>query len=209
MEIRRPETKPLLFTLFLFCAFVLSRLGCARLQQAKMPQYLPRRRHHPGGHQRTNHPPFSPAGLQRRGEYIRRVLKEQQAPAHFFHRRFYRLPANQALIWGLKVTTTSGAHSDKHLLYARPGDNRDLLVSKAQFTADLLAQLPGNYRFGIRKQDAPFFSPPLRMVQRHCNQPVDAGTGTATPSTSAWVPAPTPTTPPRIWADATAAARRS
>ncbi|MCB9286590.1 MAG: polysaccharide deacetylase family protein [Lewinellaceae bacterium] len=96
------------------------------------------------------------------GEYIRRVLKEQQAPAHFFFTGdFYRLPANEALIRGLKADGHYlGAHSDKHLLYA-PWDNRDsLLVSREQFTADLLANYREMARFGIRKEDAPFFLPP-------------------------------------------------
>lgn len=96
------------------------------------------------------------------GEHIRRVLKEQQVPAHFFFTGdFYRLPENEALIRGLKAGGHYlGAHSDKHLLYA-PWDNRDsLLVTKEQFTEDLLSNYREMARFGIRKEDAHFFLPP-------------------------------------------------
>jgi endoglucanase len=53
-----------------------------------------------------------------------------------------------------------GAHSNEHLLYCDWRNRDSLLVTKQQFTEDLLANYHKMKRFGIDKSDAPFFLPP-------------------------------------------------
>ena len=111
---------------------------------------------------KTIHLAFTGGDYNDGGEYIRGVLKEQHVTAHFFFTGdFYRNPDNEALIHALKADGHYlGAHSDRHLLYA-PWDKRDsLLVTREQFAADLQANYREMARFGIQKQDAPFFMPP-------------------------------------------------
>lgn len=53
-----------------------------------------------------------------------------------------------------------GSHSYGHLLYA-PWENRDsLLVTKEEFTADMLKSYDVMSKFGITKESAPYFIPP-------------------------------------------------
>ncbi len=59
-----------------------------------------------------------------------------------------------------------GAHSDKHLLYCDWNKRDSLLVSKEQFTSDLLQNYTAMSAFGIRRKEAPFFLPPYEWVQR-------------------------------------------
>ena len=74
------------------------------------------------------------------GEYIRShadVVKRLQADGHYI-----------------------SVHSDAHLLYM-PWENRDsLLVSKQQFTDDILHAYEALAANGIAKADAPYFIPP-------------------------------------------------
>jgi peptidoglycan/xylan/chitin deacetylase (PgdA/CDA1 family) len=96
------------------------------------------------------------------GEHIRKVLKNQNIPAHFFFTGdFYRDKTNRKLIGDLqKDGHYLGAHSDKHLLYAS-WDNRDsLLISKTEFIEDLHNNYKEMAKFGITKKDAPLFLPP-------------------------------------------------
>lgn len=96
------------------------------------------------------------------GEIIRSVLKHRKTPAGFFFSGdFYRRPAFAQLIKGLiQDGHYLGPHSDQHLLYCSWENRDELLVSKAEFTADIL----NNYRamevFGISKDAAPYFIPP-------------------------------------------------
>ena len=53
-----------------------------------------------------------------------------------------------------------GAHSDKHLLYCSWTDRDSLLVSKEEFSNDLLANYAAMERFGIKRKDARYFMPP-------------------------------------------------
>ena len=53
-----------------------------------------------------------------------------------------------------------GAHSDKHLLYCSWTDRDSLLVSKEEFSNDLLANYAAMERFGIKRKDARYFIPP-------------------------------------------------
>ncbi len=53
-----------------------------------------------------------------------------------------------------------GAHSDRHLLYAS-WENRDsTLVSRREFEKDVLDNYAEMARFGVTKEDAPYYLPP-------------------------------------------------
>jgi endoglucanase len=90
------------------------------------------------------------------------VLTRQQVKAGFFFTgNFYGNPAFEEIIYQLKQDSHYlGAHSDKHLLYCS-WENRDsLLVTKQEFTQDLEENYLKMSRFGIKKQEAPYFLPP-------------------------------------------------
>ncbi len=93
------------------------------------------------------------------GIWINRVLKRKRVPAQFFFTGdFYRSPENKKLIKKLrKQGYYLGPHSDKHLLYASWTNRDSLLVSKEEFTSDLLNNYKEMAVFGISKQEAPLF----------------------------------------------------
>ncbi len=102
------------------------------------------------------------------GSYIRKLLKRENVKAHFFFTGdFYRAEENESLIKKLKNDDHYlGAHSDKHLLYASWEKRDSLLVSKSEFTADLLNNYQAMEVFGIKKIDAPFFMPPYEWYNQ-------------------------------------------
>jgi endoglucanase len=105
------------------------------------------------------------------GEVIRKTLQRNNVPAAFFLTgNFYANPAFTSLISALKHDGHYlGAHSDRHLLYAAWTKRDSLLVSREEFVLDLQNNYRRMEKFGIRKEDAPFFSSPLRVVQcRDC-----------------------------------------
>ncbi len=96
------------------------------------------------------------------GDHIKRVLKEQEVPASFFLTgNFYRNPDFSTLIKSLKANGHYlGAHSDRHLLYADWEKRDSLLVTREEFTKDLLRNYQRMAEFGISEKDAPYFLPP-------------------------------------------------
>lgn len=102
------------------------------------------------------------------GKRIKRYLKKKNVRAHFFLTGdFYRAKENKRLIKGLiKEGHYLGPHSDRHLLYATWEDRNTLLVSKDEFTADLLKNYEVMETFGISRQEAPFFMPPYEWYNR-------------------------------------------
>lgn len=102
------------------------------------------------------------------GKWISRVLKKEGVPAHFFFTGdFYRLSENKKLIKKLtKQEHYLGPHSDKHLLYASWANRDSLLVSKEEFTSDLINNYKEMAAFGIDKKDAPFFMPPYEWYNQ-------------------------------------------
>lgn len=96
------------------------------------------------------------------GPVIRKTLRERRVPASFFLTgRFYRNPQFRRLIRGLRADGHYlGAHSDEHLLYCDWEKRDSLLVTEDQFRTDLENNYKRMRRFGVRKQDAPFFLPP-------------------------------------------------
>lgn len=96
------------------------------------------------------------------GESILATLRSHKIKASFFFTgRFYRNPAFTNIIRQLKKDGHYlGAHSDEHLLYCDWTKRDSLLVTKEQFTTDLLKNYSEMKRFGIQKKDAPYFLPP-------------------------------------------------
>ncbi len=96
------------------------------------------------------------------GRHIRQVLRRQRIKATFFFTGdFYRNPDFGKVIEKLKKDGHYlGPHSDKHLLYCT-WENRDsLLVSRAEFSSDLLANYAEMERFGIGREQPAYFMPP-------------------------------------------------
>lgn len=102
------------------------------------------------------------------GESIKQTLQKHQAKASFFFTgRFYGNPYFKNLIKGLKKDGHYlGAHSDEHLLYCDWIKRDSLLVTQEQFSSDLSANYGKMAKYGIRKQDAPYFLPPYEWYNR-------------------------------------------
>jgi len=93
---------------------------------------------------------------------ISKMLKKQGIKASFFLTgRYYRNPEHKNHIKQLiKHGHYMGCHSDQHVLYC-DWDNRDsLLISKADFFADITNNYEALQNFGILKKDAIYFLPP-------------------------------------------------
>jgi endoglucanase len=93
--------------------------------------------------------------------HIREVLARQKIKGSFFFTgRFYRNSDFAEDIRGLRADGHYlGAHSDQHLLYCS-WENRDsLLVTREEFAKDVLDNYTEMARFGVKKEDAPFFMP--------------------------------------------------
>jgi len=96
------------------------------------------------------------------GEMIRQTLLKHHVKASFFFTgNFYSNIAFQNLIVDLKNDGHYlGPHSDRHLLYA-PWSNRDsLLITRGQFSTDLLNNYQRMTGFGISQREARWFIPP-------------------------------------------------
>ncbi len=102
------------------------------------------------------------------GKIINTTLNENKIKASFFFTgRFYKNPAFKVLINTLKANGNYlGAHSDQHLLYNDWAKRDSLLVTKAQFSADLLANYKAMEKFGIAKKDSQFFLPPYEWYNQ-------------------------------------------
>jgi endoglucanase len=95
------------------------------------------------------------------GEIIRAVLKKYSIKASFFLTGdFYRNPQYAGILAALKKDGHYlGAHSDKHLLYCTWEKRDSTLVTKDEFTRDVLDNYKAMEQFGIKKTDAKFFLP--------------------------------------------------
>ena len=63
-----------------------------------------------------------------------------------------------------------GAHSDKHLLYCDWTRRDSLLVTRDEFSEDLLANYREMEKFGIGQEDAPYFLPPYEWYNDSISQ---------------------------------------
>jgi len=95
-------------------------------------------------------------------EVVLSTLEKHRIQASFFFTGdFYRNPAFAPFIRELETGGHYfGAHSDRHLLYCSWEDRDSLLVSRRQFVDDLQANYAEMKKFGVDKNDAPFFMPP-------------------------------------------------
>ena len=102
------------------------------------------------------------------GNSILSTLQKNNTKASFFFTgRFYRNPLFSSIIKSLKASGNYlGAHSDAHLLYNDWAKRDSLLVSKAQFSADLSANYKAMEKFGIKKENASYFLPPYEWYNQ-------------------------------------------
>lgn len=94
---------------------------------------------------------------------ILRVLDKHDIKASFFLTGdFYR---NGNFATFIKSARKSGhylgAHSDKHLLYNDWTKEKKRLVAQDEFKSDLKANYSEMEKFGVQKEDAPYFLPPF------------------------------------------------
>jgi endoglucanase len=96
------------------------------------------------------------------GKFIAQVLKRNKINASFFLTgNFYRNRKFKPVIKSLRDNGNYlGSHSDKHLLYCDWGKRDSLLVTRVQFEDDLLKSYKELRKWGVSKEDAPFFLPP-------------------------------------------------
>ncbi len=96
------------------------------------------------------------------GNFIAETLRKEKLKASFFFTgRFYRNKNFQRLIDQLnRDGHFLGAHSDNHLLYCDWIKRDSILVSKKQFTDDLLNNYAELNKLGINKEKAGYFLPP-------------------------------------------------
>lgn len=96
------------------------------------------------------------------GNYIVQKLAAYNTPASFFFTgRFYRNPAFKGIVQRLKKNKHYlGPHSDNHLLYCDWTNRDSLLVTKAEFQADLERNYAAMKQAGIERNDARLFIPP-------------------------------------------------
>ncbi len=89
-------------------------------------------------------------------------MQQQKVKASFFFTgRFYRNPSFKNIVQRLKKDKHYlGPHSDQHLLYCDWNKRDSLLVTKEQFTNDLLQNYKTMQKAGIQKEQARFFIPP-------------------------------------------------
>nr|WP_299824381.1 polysaccharide deacetylase family protein [uncultured Pontibacter sp.] len=99
---------------------------------------------------------------------MKQVLSKQQAKASFFFTgNFYGNAGFATLIEGLnKDGHYLGAHSDKHLLYCDWTKRDSLLVTQKQFSKDLRDNYRKMAKYGVSKQDAPYFLPPYEWYNQ-------------------------------------------
>lgn len=101
-------------------------------------------------------------------ETIKKTLDKHNIKASFFFTGdFYRNPDFAELISELKKNGHYlGAHSDKHLLYASWEKRDSTLVTKKEFVQDIKDNYAEMAKFGIEKDDAPFYLPPYEWYNR-------------------------------------------
>lgn len=95
-------------------------------------------------------------------EEILKVLKKHNIKASFFFTgNFYRNENHTDLIEKvIRQGHYLGAHSDQHLLYNDWTDQKKRLVNRQEFKSDLEANYSEMEKFGIKKEEAPYFLPP-------------------------------------------------
>ncbi len=106
---------------------------------------------------------------------ILKVLDKHQIKASFFLTgNFYRNKDYTNIIARARENGHYlGAHSDRHLLYNDWTEEKKRLVSQSEFKSDLHANYQEMLKFGIRKEDAPYFLPPYEWNDEFVTQWTD------------------------------------
>ena len=106
------------------------------------------------------------------GNKVLAILEKHNAKASFFLTGdFYRNPKFKEFIYTAKNEGHYlGAHSDKHLLYNDWLEPKTLLVSEEEFKLDLLNNYKEMEKFGVFKDDAPYFLPPYEWNDSNITQ---------------------------------------
>jgi len=96
------------------------------------------------------------------GVVITNTLRNNNIKANFFFTGDYYRNKHFAVVIGALKSDGHylGAHSDKHLLYADWSKRDSTLVTKEEFTADLINNYAELNKFGVSKSDAQYFLPP-------------------------------------------------
>lgn len=96
-------------------------------------------------------------------ETITKTLDKFNAKGNFFFTGdFYRNPAYKEIISDLRSKGHYlGAHSDKHLLYCSWEKRDSTLVTRQQFEKDVIDNYREMRKFGITKEEAPYYLPPF------------------------------------------------
>ena len=97
------------------------------------------------------------------GKLIAETLQKQRIKASFFFTgNFYRNPSFKKIIQQLKKEGHYlGPHSDRHLLYCDWSNRDSLLVTREDFTNDLLANLDIMHYNGVNTMSTKYFLPPF------------------------------------------------
>lgn len=102
------------------------------------------------------------------GMLLRKCFKRHHVKASFFFTGdFYRNPDFTEIIKGLrKDGHYLGGHSDKHIRYALSECLDSTLITKEEFMIDIENNYAAMAKFGIRRNDAPFFLPPFEVYNQ-------------------------------------------
>lgn len=96
------------------------------------------------------------------GKFIAQTLEQQKVKASFFFTgRFYQNPGFKKIVQQLRKNNHYlGPHSNEHLLYCDWNNRDSLLVTKEQFSDDLLVNLDNMKGEGINTPTLKYFLPP-------------------------------------------------
>ena len=102
------------------------------------------------------------------GQIIADTLKAHNVKGSFFFTGdFYRNEKFKPFIKQMIADGNYlGAHSNKHLLYNKWDSERTLNITEKQFKNDLRANYAEMAKFGIKKEDAPYFIPPYEWYNK-------------------------------------------
>lgn len=94
-------------------------------------------------------------------ETISSTLKKQDVKGSFFFTGdFYRTDSFKTIVKSLlKDGHYLGAHSDKHTLYCSWEKRDSTLLTREEYYKDILDNYSEMQKFGIKKEDAPFYLP--------------------------------------------------
>ena len=102
------------------------------------------------------------------GDFIRRILKLNNAKASFFFTGdFYRNPDFAGLVYGLKSDGHYvGAHFDKDTSLISSANSDSVIITKEEFIAGLKANFAEMEKFGIKKDAAKLIFPPHELYNK-------------------------------------------